>query len=53
MGSAWEMMYDTKPSQLSGNVIQSLFNIGSQRNFLFPDLALGLLDEFLEIYRDK
>jgi hypothetical protein len=53
MGSAGEIIDDPKPPQLSGNVVQSLFNIGSQRNLLFPDLALGLLYEILELYRDK
>ena len=53
MGSAGKIMYDPESSHLSGDVIKSLFDICSGINFLFRDLALELLEDFLNMYRDK
>jgi hypothetical protein len=38
---------------LSGDVIKSLFNICSRINFLFRELELELLEDLLDVYRDK
>ena len=53
MGSAGKILYDLESSYLSGDVIKRIFDICSRCNFLFRDLPLGLLREFLKIYRDE
>jgi hypothetical protein len=53
MGSAGKILYDLESSYLSGDVIKRIFDICSRRNFLFRDLPLSHLREFVKLYRDE